>query len=67
MPSRNVKLLLFATWTTAVILLMLVTGTTSVSNWIVGAFVAFVPPMVARHFWRFPERTITQRISDARR
>jgi hypothetical protein len=67
MPSKNLKILIFAAWTIAVVLVMLATGTRSVPNWIAGLCLAFVPPMVVQHFWRFPERTISQRIFDARR
>ena len=42
-------------------------GITSIGNWVVVAFVAVVPPLVARSFWRAPEQTISESIHEARR
>ena len=67
MFSDNTKTLLFIAWSIAVFLAALTIGITSVSNWIVVACVAVVPPLVVRSFWRVPEQTISESIHEARR
>ena len=67
MPSEKTKTLLFVAWMIVVCLAAGVAGITSVSNWIVVAAVAIVPLFVVRYFWRAPERTMSESISDARR
>lgn len=67
MSSENIKTVLFVAWVLAVCLAAIAIGITSVPNWIVVAFVAIVPPLVVRNFWRVPEQTISESIHDARR
>ena len=67
MLSENAKTALFLTWVVAVCLAAIAIGITSVTNWIVVACVAVVPPLVVRTFWRAPEQTISEKINDARR
>lgn len=67
MLSENTKTQLFAAWSIAVVLAALAIGITSVLHWIVAACVASVPVLVVRNFWRAPERTISERIHEARR
>ena len=67
MFSENKKTQLFVTWAILVCLASLAIGINSVSNWIVVACLAVVPPLVARSFWRTPDRTISESIRDARR
>ena len=65
--SENNKTQLFVAWAIVVCLAALAMGIHSVSNWIVVAAVAVVPPMVVRSFWRTPDQTISESIRDARR
>lgn len=67
MYSESRKMQLFATWVMVVCLTALAIETKSVSNWIVMACLAVVPPLVAGQFWRIPARTISESIRDARR
>lgn len=67
MFSDKTKTQLFAAWSIAVVLVALAVGITSVLHWIVAAFVAAVPALVVRNFWRAPEQTISERIHEARR
>ena len=67
MFSENTKTLLFVAWVIAVCVAAIAIGITSVSTWIVVTSIALVPPVVARSFWRAPERTIAESIHDARR
>lgn len=67
MTSKSTKTLGFAAWVTVICLAAIATGTTSLPSWIVVACVAVGPPLVARHFWRPPERTMSESIHDARR
>ena len=67
MPSTDNKTLLFAGWVIAVCVAALAFGVTSIPNWIVVAGVALVPPLVVRHFWHAPERTMSESIDEARR
>ena len=67
MFSDNNKTQLFVAWVIVVCLAALAIGINSVSNWIIVAAVAVVPPLVARSFWRAPDRTISESIRDARR
>jgi hypothetical protein len=67
MYSEQKKMQLFATWVILVCLAGIALGSNSVSNWIVVACMAIVPPLVARSFWRVPEQTISESIRDARR
>jgi uncharacterized membrane protein YhdT len=67
MFSEKRKMLLFVGWAVAVCLVAIALGITSVSDWMVVACVALVPPFVARRFWHAPERTISESINDARR
>jgi uncharacterized membrane-anchored protein YitT (DUF2179 family) len=67
MLSENQKTLLFIAWAIGVVLSAIAIGITSVSNWIVVAFVAGVAPLVVRSFWRDPEKTISESIDEARR
>jgi hypothetical protein len=65
--SQITKTLLLVSWVIVVCLAALAIGVTSVSNWVVVAFVAVVPPLVVRSFWRAPEQTISESINEARR
>ena len=67
MFSETTKTLLFITWSIAVFLAAIAIGITSVTNWVVVAFIAVVPPLVVRSFWHAPEQTISESINEARR
>jgi hypothetical protein len=67
MYSDQKKMQLFVTWVILVCLAGIALGSHSVSNWIVVACMAIVPPLVARSFWRVPAQTISESIRDARR
>ena len=67
MFSETTKTLLFIAWSIAVVVAAIAIGITSIGNWVVVAFVAVVPPLVARSFWRAPEQTISESIHEARR
>lgn len=67
MVSKNKKTLLFAAWVIAVCVMALAIGTTSLQGWVIVAFIAAVPPLVVRSFWRAPEQTISESIHEARR
>ena len=67
MYSQTTKTLLFIAWSIAIFLGAIVIGITSVENWVVVAFIAVVPPLVVRSFWRAPEQTISESIHEARR
>jgi hypothetical protein len=67
MFSETTKTLLFIAWSIAVFLAAIAIGITSIANWVVVAFVAVVPPLVVRSFWRAPEQTISESINEARR
>ena len=67
MYSDTKKMQLFVTWVMLVCLAGIALGSNSVSNWIVVACMAIVPPLVARSFWRVPAQTISESIRDARR
>ena len=67
MLSENNKTQLFVAWAIVVCLVALSIGINSVSNWVVVACLAVVPPFVARSFWRAPAQTISESIRDARR
>ena len=68
MFSENNKTLFFMAWAIVVCLVAFTIGIHySVSNWIIVAAVAVVPPLVARSFWRTPDQTISESIRDARR
>ena len=67
MFSEKPRQLLFIAWAIAVCLAAIAIGITSVSNWIVVACIAVVPPLVVRSFWRAPEQTISESIHEARR
>jgi hypothetical protein len=66
MPSENIRTLLYVAWPIAVCLAAMVMGIASVTNWIIVACVAMVPPLVVRNFWRVPEATMSENIHDAR-
>ena len=63
----NNKTQLFVAWAIVVCLAAFAIGINSVSNWIIVASVAVVPPLVVRRFWRDPDQTISESIRDARR
>lgn len=67
MVSENKKTQIFVAWAILVCLAALALGIHSVSNWVVVASLAVVPPLVARSFWRVPDETISESIRDARR
>jgi len=67
MSSETTKPLLFIAWSIAVFLAAIAIGITSLANWVIVAFVAVVPPLVVRSFWRAPEQTISESIHEARR
>ena len=67
MFSETLKTLLYIAWFIAVLLVAIAIGITTVSNWILVACAAVVPPLVVRSFWRAPEQTISESIRDARR
>jgi len=67
MFSETTKTLLLIAWSIAVFLAAIAIGITSIANWAIVAFVAVVPPLVVRSFWRAPEQTISESIHEARR
>jgi hypothetical protein len=67
MFSEHNKTKLFVAWAIVVCLAAVAIGINSVSNWIVAASVAVVPPLVVRRFWRAPDQTISESIHNARR
>ena len=67
MFSETTKTLLFMAWSIAVFLAAIAIGITSTANWVIVAFIAVVPPLVVRSFWRAPEQTISESINEARR
>ena len=67
MFSETTKTLLLIAWSIAVFLAAIAIGITSISNWVVVAFVAVVPPLVVRSFWRAPAQTLSESIHEARR
>ena len=67
MFSENAKTQLFVAWAIVVCVAAFAIGIHSVSNWIIVASVAVVPPLVVRSFWRTPDQTISESIRDARR
>ena len=67
MFSETTKTLLCIAWSIAVFLVAIAIGITSVANWVVVAFIAVVPPLVVRSYWRAPEQTISESINEARR
>ena len=67
MFTENTKTLLFIAWSIVIFLAAIAVGIGSVSNWVVVACVAVVPPLVVRYFWRAPEQTISESINEARR
>jgi len=67
MFSETTKTLLFIAWSIAVFLAAIAIGITSVANWVVVSFIAVVPPLVVRGFWRAPEQTMSESINEARR
>ncbi len=67
MFSENNKTQLFVAWAIVACLGALAIGINSVSNWMVVACLAVVPPLVARSLWRAPDQTITESIRNARR
>jgi len=67
MFSETTKTLLFIAWSIAVFLAAIAIGITSVANWVVVSFIAVVPPLVVRSFWRAPEQTMSESINEARR
>jgi hypothetical protein len=67
MFSKTTKTLLFIAWSIAVFLAAIAIGITSIANWVVVTFIAVVPPLVVRSFWRVPEQTISESINEARR
>lgn len=67
MPSENVKTVLFTCWVVGVFLLAMALGATSLTQWVIIASIAVVPPVVIRSFWQVPERTMSESIRDARR
>ena len=67
MFSENNRTKLYVAWAIVVCLAALAIGINSVTNWIAVACLAFVPPLVARSFWRTPDQTISESIRDARR
>jgi hypothetical protein len=67
MFTEKTKPLLFVTWVLAVCLVAIGLRITSLPSLIIVAFVAIVPPLVVRYFWRAPEETISESIHQARR
>jgi len=67
MIAENTKMMLFAGWSLAVLLLAVVVGIASLLNWAAVACVAIVPPLVLKTFWRTPAQTISESINEARR
>jgi hypothetical protein len=67
MPIENLKPWLFAAWMVGVCLVAMALGVTSVTHWMIVAFIAVVPAAVARSLWRVPEPTMSESIHDARR
>ena len=66
MLSDKTKTVLFSAWSVGVLLVAIAIGITSVSNWIIVACIAAVPPLVVRSFWRAPEQTLSESIHQAR-
>ena len=66
MLSDKTKTVLFIAWSVAVLLAAIAIGISSVSNWIIVACIAVVPPLVVRKFWRAPEQTLSESIHKAR-
>jgi hypothetical protein len=66
MLSDKTKTALFIAWSVAVLLVAVVIGITSVTNWILVVCIAAVPPLVVRTFWRAPEPTLSESIHKAR-
>jgi hypothetical protein len=66
MLSEKTKTALFIAWSLGVLLAAIAIGITSVSNWIIVACIAAVPPLVVRRFWRAPEQTLSESIHEAR-
>ena len=66
MRSENLKSMFLVGWVVTVCLAALVLGVTSLTHWVVTAFVAVVPAIVARSLWHVPERTMSENIHDAR-
>ena len=67
MPSENMKTVLFTSWVVGVCLVAMALGATSLTQWVIIASVAVVPPTVIRSFWHMPERTMSESIREARR
>ena len=67
MSSETTKTLLFISWSMVLFVAAIAIGITSIANWVIVAFVAIVPPLVVRSFWRAPEQTISESIHEARR
>jgi uncharacterized membrane protein YhdT len=67
MLSDKTKTVLYMAWAVAVLLAAIAIGITSVSNWIIVACIAAVPPLVVRSFWRAPAQTLSESIHEARR
>jgi len=65
MKPENVKAVLFAGWVVAVSVATMALAT-SLTHWVIAAFVAIVPVTVARSLWRIPEPTMSESIHDAR-
>lgn len=66
MLSDKTKTALFIAWSVAVLLAAVAIGISSVSNWIIVACIAAVPPLVVRSLWRAPEQTLSESIHKAR-
>jgi hypothetical protein len=66
MLSDKTKTVLYIAWSVAVLLAAIVIGISSVSNWVIVACIAAVPPLVVRSFWRAPEKTLSESIHEAR-
>ena len=66
MLSDKTKTVLFIAWSVAVLLAAIAIGITSVTNWIIVACIAVVPPLVVRSLWRAPEQTLSESIHEAR-
>ena len=67
MFSDNNKLQLFVAWPIVVCLAAYALGINSVTNWMIVAALAVVPPLVVRRFWHAPDQTISESIRNARR
>ena len=66
MLSDKTKTVLYIAWSIAVLLVAVAIGISSVSNWVIVACIAAVPPLVVRSFWRAPEQTLSESIHEAR-